>query len=443
MRNRNSTLLLILILFCLSFSERIFAGGEEKLTIEIRAAAHPARDKEVVETAKEGSTNEIYENDSLIAKWVPALKRQKTDLSDDPNLVTRRREDGNIELLVLVGTEDVTEEEVREIRRGINYLNGSLALDFELNDAGEKKLRKLSRNCLYQRYLAQIIDGQVYRALPVVSILVRNFQIPGDFSEAEIQQIAERSKEKFTEEYVKPPYAITVTPFRFIIFLIFLFLLIFSVFPARGLKKSNYPKLWIIISALIFALVGGYTYGVSELTGRHFNDPETPPWATVININLTGVALGALVGSVLGIIPGFVLRFVIRRGLYNVARTFNFIFRKVGLPELYPILKSKAFFSSYNKKQKAVIILCILLLSILFVFPPWTGCKEVIITEENPDGVPGSDWEFMGFHYILFSEFFFVQTPYLIHRIHYTLLFSITGMIVVGGYVSTRLLKEK
>ena len=143
-------------------------------TMEFRIAANAAKDATIVELAKDSKKQEVYRDEQLVGKWVEVLESVETVLEKDPNLLTRRNEQGKQELLVLIDVNDVTEADVQYISTARNE-RGQLVLEVRFDEKGSKKIfnRTTSIGAYRrpQRYAATVMDGKVYRAVMIVAAI--------------------------------------------------------------------------------------------------------------------------------------------------------------------------------------------------------------------------------------------------------------------------------
>lgn len=179
------------------------------LQVELRLAADPAQDVDIIQKASTTENREIYKQGEIVAKWVPVHPRLASDLAENEHLVTRRRDDRQVELLVLIRENDITEDDIVRIAPGEDAL-GQTAIDVWLDSAATNRLLGLTRHLSRgedRRYLAGVVMGQVYAASEVVAPVYERFQIPGDFSDAMIERIAGAAREvpKGTKSGANPP----------------------------------------------------------------------------------------------------------------------------------------------------------------------------------------------------------------------------------------------
>lgn len=307
------------LFFCLRPALR---AEESSWSLELRIAAHPEKDKSIVDKAKSSQQASLYEGESLIAKWVPVLQRSSVELLAKPQLVTRRNDKGQVELLVLITAQDITEEHIVRIRRGQDIQEGQFALDVKLDNTGGEKLYSLTLNCLKNgscvRNLAGIINGQVYAVHEIRGTVRENFQIPLDLPDEAIEAMVSKLGSKFQETPMPP--IIKLTPFRVVVFLFVVFLLIFGLLPAHNLPESKHPYYWVAAGVILGIVIGGYWFGVTKSSAGPDNQDGIPPWAEIIQISIVNVLLCSVIGGIFGMAGGYILRIVIRRAIHNIYR---------------------------------------------------------------------------------------------------------------------------
>jgi hypothetical protein len=326
-RNQGKFLGLLIVVLVVSSGDALLAQELQSWTMELRIAASPTEDVEIVQAAKQTGKQEVYGNGELAAKWVPTLQDKVDSFVQNPHLVTRESGAGQVELLVLVSDDDITEQYVRDIAAGKDRF-GRLAVDIRLDDAGMGKLRRLSRNNLSTgsrvRHAAMIMDGKVYGAPELVATLYDAFQITGDFTESMIDSIAKRAGGKVKRVYYSPPPgSITIYPWRLGALAVILIVILLGLLPARGLMPSKHPLWWIVTGATVGAILGAYKLGVSVCYGTADIGGGLSAIEERINIGLLYLFLGAVAGAGVGAIVGLLSRFLVRRAIYNVGRLFS------------------------------------------------------------------------------------------------------------------------
>jgi hypothetical protein len=408
--------------------------------MELRLAAHPEKDAAVVAKAKATGDSQLYQGTSLVAKWVPATDKEAVEFSRNEHLVSRENDKGQVELLVLVGPNDVTEKHIRAITTGTDA-QGRLALDGQLDDLGATKLRNLTRENVStntcKRYLALIVGGRVVGAPEIMCMVGRFFQVTGDFTPSMIGELAEKIGSKFkTRDSVEPPL-IVITPARIIAFIISIVVLILACVSAEGLKPSRHARLWLVFGAIVGAAIGGYWFGVSWSAGAPYPQSDIPPWGELLEVEILRFVIGAAAGAASGALGGYAARYVVRRAIYNAVRVLRSI-RRPRIASASPggrSVRKKGALSNLNQKQKVVLWIGLLAIVVLSAFPPWIGSRARIITESNPRGY-GYDYRFIGFHHWFSSQELTLDTCCIITKVDYRLLV----VLLVGAAALTGLM---
>lgn len=326
-RNRARLWGLLIVVLVVSKGGVLLAQEPQRWTMELRIAASPTEDAKIVQAAKEVVHNELHFDGELVAKWVPILKKKVDSCLSNPHLVTRKIDNGRVQLLVLVGDDDITEQHVRAIASGRDRF-GQFALGVRLDDPGSAKLRRLSSNNLSTdsrvRHAAVIMDGKVYGAAELVAALSDGFQITGDFTESTIDSIATRAGGKVKRVYYSPPPgSITIYPWRIGVLAVTLVVILLGLLPARGLTPSRHPRLWISAGIIVGAIVGAHQLGVSVSYGTAGIGGGLSAIEERINISLLWVFLGGVAGAGAGAIVGLLSKLLARRAIYNAGRLFS------------------------------------------------------------------------------------------------------------------------
>ena len=296
-------------------------------TMEVKIAANVTEDADICEVAESSNEREVFRDGQLVGKWVEVLESKEADLEKEPNLLTRRNKQGKLELLVFISANDVTEADVRFVSADKD-VSGRLALKIILDKKGSTKIFNLTKTfCAYgepKHFAALIMDKKVYSAPKIVSPVSGAVMITGDITMELIEDIRQRSKlVRVYDESELPPYAITITPLRLIVFVCVLLFIIVGSLPAKNLQKSKYPHFWTISGSIVGMLVGAYIFGVTKTTGIESTIVET--WQAVMGetivINLPKLFIGSIIGIGCGFLFGRLCRFFVRRAVHNIAGT--------------------------------------------------------------------------------------------------------------------------
>ncbi len=296
-------------------------------TMELRAAANPVAHADIVGLANDAEGANVYRNGELVARWVPIAENKSDELQKNAGILTRQGQDGVPELLVLVGANDVTQDDVRRLYHEINS-DGQIALRVDFNKESESKVFELTKGLVRLRdmtdgqagYLAMIMDRQVYVVVGV-SIAISSGCVINGVDENLIERIGERSGGLLTAHPRVPSgYSITVTTVDIVLFLAVILTIILGSLRAEGLGESKHPRIWIVCGIVVGVVVGAYQLGVSETFGSVGIGGGYSAIGRRIDISLLWGTIGGALGSVLGYVGGRLCRFFLRRAIYNLKR---------------------------------------------------------------------------------------------------------------------------
>jgi len=301
--------------------------GKNDWTMELRIAANPKEDSGVVETANNSEMLKVSKEGKVVAKWVEVLQSAEESLGKDPNLVTRRHKEGRLELLVLVDANDITQSYVQRISPDKDRY-GQLALRIVFNNEGSTKIFNRTKSMLAygkpERYMAQIMDSKVYATPAILSTVSGSAIITGDISQSLIDDISRRAKRglivKVWDKSEIPPYAIAITPLRLFLLFAILLIIVSGSFPAKELKKSEHPQIWIVFGIAVGAIIGAYQLGVSITYGTADIGGGLSAIEERVHISLLWVFVGGIIGGGLGFLIGLLGRFFVRRAIYNIGK---------------------------------------------------------------------------------------------------------------------------
>lgn len=426
MRHAKYSLIAIALTLCFSLDRTLTGKETSGWSLEFRITADPTKDATIINKAKADANDELYEGNSLVAKWVPVFEGRMSDFLGHSAFVTRINNQRGIDLLVLISENDLTDHDISELGTTLD-INGKIALSVRFKDTNPPKLLVFTKNNI-GRQVAQIINGKVYCAPYINSALREQAIVTGDFSKDTIDNLLKECSFKLKEEYLMPPpYAITMTPLRIIIITIVLFLLILSSLPVRDLKKSKHPHSWIIASIIVGFFIGGYWLGVTKSMSTSGNQNGILSWGELTQVSILGILLGGFIGGFIGVASGYLLHFLGRRAIHNFYRLSRRFLGAllpswaVGTEKTVPKKEHRRL----NKKQSVVLWMSVFLILFFVLFPPWVGSKTKIITDTNPEGYPGEDYRFIGFHFLFPSETTFFGSGYIITRIDYLALLTL------------------
>ncbi len=317
-------LILGLVVFC---GWQASANESDGWTMEMRTAANPVEHADIVGLANDAEGANVYRDGELVAKWVTIAENKSEELEKNVGILTRQGQDGVPELLVLVGANDVTQDDVCRLYRDINR-DGETALRVVFDKKSESKVFELTKGLVRLRdmtdgqsgYLAMIMDAQVCVVAQVFNAISSTCVLTG-VSEDLIERIGERSGGLLMEYPWGPTgYSIMVTTVDIVLFLTVILTIILGSLRAEGLGDSKHPRIWIVCGIVVGVVVGAYQLGVSETFESVDIGGGYSAMGRRIHISLLWGAIGGAVGSVLGYVGGRICRFFLRRAIHNLKR---------------------------------------------------------------------------------------------------------------------------
>lgn len=158
--------------------------------LEFRVLAHRYQNAELVAWAEESLSREVYDaEDQLVAAWVPVASSAAAGprfVRDDANVVARKRNPSQWEVLVLIGPEPVDQGFVRQaVGRGSGQRGG---LFVELTEEGAVRMGKLTEPYRADpwngptRRLGVLVDGQLATAVSIFDRVEHRLLIEGRWS---------------------------------------------------------------------------------------------------------------------------------------------------------------------------------------------------------------------------------------------------------------------
>ena len=165
--------------------------------LEFRILANRIDHEALIDKASSSKAALVREGDEVVARWVPiSSKTQVTDrLHDDPNLATRRNKAGKTEVLVVMDSDNVTGEFLKEVAPGVDD-RGRPNLQFSLNGEGAKRFGSLTGMNLpdritgFTRQLGIILNDRLHSAPNIQSQITDQGVITGDYTHEEVEDLA-------------------------------------------------------------------------------------------------------------------------------------------------------------------------------------------------------------------------------------------------------------
>ncbi|MHC4527930.1 MAG: SecDF P1 head subdomain-containing protein [Planctomycetota bacterium] len=295
-------------------------------SLEFRVAADPRTDGSIIRKAKESKQSQVREGQRVMARWVRVIEARGREYMDEPDLVTRRDPNGEVELLVLMGEYDVTERDVSGVRRSVDRY-GKLALEVVFHNHGRRPLYNLTKTNM-GRYVAQILNGEVCSTPQITNTCYDVALITGDFTEQMMQKMLDACPFRLEDPLDSEAFYDRITLTQMLTILGLLAIGGFALAPAPRLEKSRCPRSWIVVGVVVGVVMGGYLLGVTKMAVR----PEEQTGGSIIiqkiNIGILGILLGSIIGGLVGVPGAYGLRVVYRRAVHNLLR----LARKLRLP---------------------------------------------------------------------------------------------------------------
>ena len=172
-------------------------------TLEFRILANPRRNQAVIDQAlKEPTKAEVLESSGKkLAWWVPIDGAQRTHIltADPSGIVHRTRSvDGHDvdEVLVMADPQNLTGEYLNHAEAATDRA-GKPALQLKFCDLGGRLLAQLTGDHLPDRAtnvryeLAFILDGKVYYAPSIATVISDRSEMTGSFTQQEVSDFAD------------------------------------------------------------------------------------------------------------------------------------------------------------------------------------------------------------------------------------------------------------
>jgi len=171
-------------------------------TLEFRILANTHRDKDVIEHARKNpSKAEVLDpSGKRLAWWVPLKAGEEKVISNDPDITRRPKTQDHrdsTEVLVVTDPCNVTSAYLTKAEAGADNISGYRRVNFTFNDAGGKLFAKLTREHLPDRStnfsyrLGIILDGELYSAPHIISMISNQGALTGVFSKEQVTDLVD------------------------------------------------------------------------------------------------------------------------------------------------------------------------------------------------------------------------------------------------------------
>jgi len=284
---------------------------QDSRRISFRIAASATADEALTQQALKDPGGSVLRENQVVARWLPVAMNARNTLERTGDLVTRETSEAALELLVLVGPNDVNTEHILGVRQGKDR-EGAPALWVELNEEGFDRSRWFSENQRGRR-LAQIIDGHVLRAPRVGPSPSKLFLISGilDPQIKELMNTAQRVPTGKGE------------PASMLGILGLLAVAVLAVLGLLGTRKEAPHRrayLWTLPATIAGGAVGAYWLGVRRIHATGELDSATSTIEIVHEIRLLPLVTGALLGAILGFLATRGIRLLVMLAVQWVRR---------------------------------------------------------------------------------------------------------------------------
>lgn len=170
--------------------------------LEFRIVADDRYDKQIMERARDPMFKDagarVYDSDpnDVEAKWVPVAPEEGSRLAADRHYATRPDKRGQLEVLLLVDTWNVTGDYLTTATPDRDQV-GKPCVSFGFNDQGARLFGKMTGANLpdpahadLQRLLAIVLDGKLESAPSIRSRINDRGQITGNFTERQVEDLS-------------------------------------------------------------------------------------------------------------------------------------------------------------------------------------------------------------------------------------------------------------
>ena len=292
-------------------------------TFELRQAATSEQHKSIVATARAGQDTQVVRGDQVVAKWVSVRQGRENSFLEIPSLITRKDTKGELELLVLISQNDITQEDVAKVYSGQD-MDDNVSLRIDLSTEGASRLTRTTRelsnlanNLGTKCYLAAILDGHANSAPAVGStVYFGRIHITGDFTEADISDIVSRHVAKVlahklpleNDQIFKSILSIVATA-------LIIAVIILGLFPAANIARLRPRMAYYVAALLMGGIFGGYWFGVTKSYGSGGGVMIVRYWVSIL-----WVLVGAVVGAAIAFLIVRLMSFLLPRAYHNLRR---------------------------------------------------------------------------------------------------------------------------
>lgn len=308
------------------------------LPIQVLHAAEPDRLLSLQLAARRGDSGARRTNNaasrstegspaaSVSTEWIPVSANACEAVSEISELVTRRRTDGTLEMLLVRSPDDITDRDVGSVFMCPGPDGGPAFECVMTNDGWARYDAFVMANI--GRHLTMVAFGKV-RVVGEIRVSHGNVFFVYQLSESENTVLRHHLQERITvrtgeqsadtaasaSEVWRPVLLVTAA-------VIVVILVVMAAFPARGLRPV-FPRKACLVGALacgcLGLAIGAYAFGFSGL----FPPITVDQGGQLVRehvIHLPRLLLGGLGGAAVGAVGGILLTFIVRRAVFNLGR---------------------------------------------------------------------------------------------------------------------------
>ena len=169
-------------------------------SLEFRILATERTDRNLIERAKQSDADTLYDGTAArkrLAWWVPVSKKEEAEFRRGGDIATRP-DPNNADILQVLVLQDLFNVDGRYLagaRRGVDQYTGRPCIEFMFDSKGAMLFSGLTGNNLpdevtqFARRLGIILNGEMFSAPNIHSVISDRGEITGDFTQQEVEDI--------------------------------------------------------------------------------------------------------------------------------------------------------------------------------------------------------------------------------------------------------------
>jgi SecD/SecF fusion protein len=165
-------------------------------SLEFRILASRRNNFDLVTRAEQSKDKNVMVGGKLEAKWVPMVKEEESYYRDQQQFAVRENKRGQLEILVLSDPENVTGDYLRNASAAFDQ-KGKPCVKFSFDASGARLFGELTTSNMpdpvqpeLKRYLAIILDGELFSAPAINSPIFDQGEITGKFTIEQTKSLA-------------------------------------------------------------------------------------------------------------------------------------------------------------------------------------------------------------------------------------------------------------